>query len=91
MKIYGRGSSAQSSAPTDSWTSWSIGDSHHADFIQTCQDNPSFLCCIFLFPEVKTALKGKRFQDNEDMKKNVLVELNAILWRPLLTLSKKNF
>jgi hypothetical protein len=27
---------------------------------------------------VKTALKGKRFQDVEDIKKNVKAELNAI-------------
>jgi hypothetical protein len=36
------------------------------DFIQICQDNSSFLDCIFLFPKVNTALKGKRFQDVED-------------------------
>jgi hypothetical protein len=27
------------------------------DFIQTFQDNPNFLHCIFLFSKVKTALK----------------------------------
>jgi hypothetical protein len=27
---------------------------------------------------VKTALEGKRFQDVEDIKKNVTVELNAV-------------
>jgi hypothetical protein len=27
---------------------------------------------------VKTALKGKRFQDAEDIKKNVTAELNAL-------------
>jgi hypothetical protein len=34
---------------------------------------------LFLFPTVKTALKGKRFQDVEDIKKNVTAELNAVL------------
>jgi hypothetical protein len=32
---------------------------------------------FFLFPMVKTVLKGKRFQDVEDIKKNVTAELNA--------------
>jgi hypothetical protein len=34
------------------------------DFIQTYQDNHNFL-----FPQVKTTLKEKRFQDAEDIKK----------------------
>jgi hypothetical protein len=58
------------------------------DFVQTCQDNPSFLHCIFLFPKAKTVLKGKGFQDVEDFKKNVTAELTAILWRPLSTALK---
>jgi histone-lysine N-methyltransferase SETMAR len=33
---------------------------------------------FFLFPTVKTALKGKRFQNVEDIKKNVTAELNAL-------------
>jgi hypothetical protein len=33
---------------------------------------------FFLFPTVKTALKGKRFQDVEDIKKNVTAELTAV-------------
>jgi hypothetical protein len=36
-------------------------------FIQTCQDSPSFLDCNFIFSKVKTALKGKRLQDAEDI------------------------
>jgi hypothetical protein len=48
------------------------------DFVQTCQDNPSFLDCIFLFPKAKTALKGKGFQDVEDIKENVTAELKAV-------------
>jgi hypothetical protein len=48
------------------------------DTVQTCQDNLSFLDRIFLFPKVKTAFKGKRFQDDEDIKKKVMAELNAI-------------
>jgi hypothetical protein len=34
---------------------------------------------IFLLPTVKTILKGKTFQDVEDIKKNVTAELNAVL------------
>jgi hypothetical protein len=33
---------------------------------------------FFLFPTVKTSVKGKRFQDVEDIKKNVTAELNAV-------------
>jgi hypothetical protein len=33
---------------------------------------------FFLFPTVKTALKGKTFQDVEDIKKDVTAELNAV-------------
>jgi hypothetical protein len=33
---------------------------------------------IFLFPKVNTALKGKKFQDAVDIKKNVTVELKAV-------------
>jgi hypothetical protein len=33
---------------------------------------------IFLFPTVKTALKGEMFQDVEDIKKIVTAELNAV-------------
>jgi histone-lysine N-methyltransferase SETMAR len=33
---------------------------------------------FFHFPEVKSALEGKRFQDVEDIKKNVTPELNAL-------------
>jgi hypothetical protein len=33
---------------------------------------------FFLLPTVKTALKGKRFQDVEDIKKNEKAELNAV-------------
>jgi hypothetical protein len=38
---------------------------------------PVFLIA-FLFPKVTTALKGKRFQDAEDIKKNVTANLNAL-------------
>jgi histone-lysine N-methyltransferase SETMAR len=34
--------------------------------------------CFFLFPTMKTVLKGKMFQDVEDIKKNVTAELNAV-------------
>jgi transposase len=47
-------------------------------FIQTCQDSPNILACIFLFPKVRTALKGEGFQDAEDIKTNVTVEMNAV-------------
>jgi histone-lysine N-methyltransferase SETMAR len=33
---------------------------------------------FFLFPSVKTALQWKRFQDVEDIKKNVMAELNTV-------------
>jgi hypothetical protein len=33
---------------------------------------------FFLFPRVKTALKGKRFQDVEDIMKSLKAELNAV-------------
>jgi hypothetical protein len=36
-----------------------------------------FLVCIFLFPKVKTALKGNRLKDGKNIKKNVTAELNA--------------
>jgi hypothetical protein len=43
---------------------------------------------FFLYPTVKTALK-RRFQDVDDIKKNVMDELNTLfLWRPLLTVFK---
>jgi hypothetical protein len=32
----------------------------------------------FFFPTLKTALKVKKFQDVEDIKKNVMVELNTV-------------
>jgi hypothetical protein len=34
---------------------------------------------FFIFPTVKTALKIKRFQDIEDIKKNVTAKLNVFL------------
>jgi hypothetical protein len=49
------------------------------DYIQTCQDNPSFLDSIFLIRKLKSELKGNRFQDVEDIRKNVTGELNAVL------------
>jgi hypothetical protein len=48
------------------------------NFMQICQDSPRFICCIFLFPKVKTALKGKRFQDVEGIKIYLRVKLNAV-------------
>jgi hypothetical protein len=33
---------------------------------------------FWLFPEIKYALKGRRFQNNEDIQKNVMTELKAI-------------
>jgi hypothetical protein len=47
-------------------------------FIQTCQDNPSFRYCIFLFPNVKNALKGNGFQNVDDIKKNSMADLNTV-------------
>jgi hypothetical protein len=48
------------------------------DFIQTCQDNSNFTDCHVLSPKAKTALYGKRFQDDENRKKNVTAELNTV-------------
>jgi hypothetical protein len=31
-----------------------------------------------LYPKIKTALKGRRFQDTEDIQKNVMMALKAI-------------
>jgi histone-lysine N-methyltransferase SETMAR len=42
----------------------------------------------FLFSTVKTSIKGKRFQDVEDIKKNATAELNSVSWRPMLTVFK---
>jgi hypothetical protein len=45
----------------------SNGDTHHAKALSRLgQDNPKFLGCIFLFPKVKTALKGKMFQKTKE-------------------------
>jgi hypothetical protein len=48
-------------------------------FIQICEDNPSFLYCIFLFPTVKNAFKRKGLQGVDNIKKNVMAEMNALL------------
>jgi hypothetical protein len=46
---------------------------------------------FFLFPTVKTALKGKRFQDVESIKKNVTAELNAALLEAFADCFQKPF
>jgi histone-lysine N-methyltransferase SETMAR len=43
---------------------------------------------LFLFPTVKTALKGNRFQDVEDIKKKVTAELNSVPLEAFADLSK---
>jgi hypothetical protein len=43
-----------------------------------CSHNLMSVAC-FLFPKVKTALKGRRFQDIKDIQKNITTELNAVL------------
>lgn len=40
--------------------------------------SPDSISTFFLFRKVKTVLKGKRFQDAEDIKKNVTAELKAV-------------
>jgi hypothetical protein len=40
---------------------------------------------------VKTALKGKRFQDVEDIKKNVTAELNAVPMEAFADCFQKRF
>jgi hypothetical protein len=54
------------------------GDSHHAKSLSRLVKTIPIFCCIFLFPKVKTALKGKRFQDIKDIKKNMMAELKAV-------------
>jgi hypothetical protein len=51
------------------------------EFFQPCQDNPSFLDCIFIFCKMKTPLKGKRFQNVEDINKNVTAELKPVQFK----------
>jgi hypothetical protein len=46
---------------------------------------------FILFPTVKTALKGKKFQDAEDIKKNVTAELNAVPLESSADSFKKRF
>jgi len=35
-------------------------------------------CDVWLFPQLKTVLKGKRFEDIDTIKKNVMSTLNSI-------------
>jgi hypothetical protein len=44
---------------------------------------------LFLFHRVKTAFKGKRFQDVEDITKNLTAELNTFLRRTSLTVLRR--
>jgi hypothetical protein len=46
----------------------------HADLSRQFQ----FSLLHFVFPKMKTALKGKRVQDADDIKKNVTADLNAV-------------
>jgi hypothetical protein len=57
VKIYGRGRSAKSSSYRRADEQKQRRLASCQDFIQTCQDNPNFLYCIFLFPKIKTVLK----------------------------------
>jgi hypothetical protein len=79
MKICRTGRSAQNSSHTDSWTSITSRDTHHdkasSRLVKTI---PIFFIAYFLFPKVKTALKGKKFQDVEDIKKNMMSKLNIV-------------
>jgi hypothetical protein len=79
MKIYGTGRPARSSLHSDSPMSNRNGRRASCQvFNKTFQDNPSFIHCIFIFPKVKTALKGESFQDVEDIKENInALYLNA--------------
>jgi transposase len=45
----------------------------------------------FPFPKMKIALKGKRFQDVEDIKKNVTAKLNALLSETFSDCFQKRF
>jgi hypothetical protein len=52
--------------------------------IRCCEDKaPTLFSCsrtsgLFVFPMVKTSIKGKRFRDVEDIKKNETAKLNAV-------------
>jgi hypothetical protein len=78
MKIYRRRRSAQSSSHTDSRMSRSNGDSYHAKTSFRLVKIILFFLLHFLFPNMKTALKAKRFQDVENIKINVTAELKAV-------------
>jgi hypothetical protein len=76
-------------------------DGHKKRRLTSCQDlihnyhaNPSFLSFlywIFLFPKIKTTLKGKRFQDVENIKKKVTAELNTVPLEAFVDCSQKLF
>jgi hypothetical protein len=58
--------------------SWQILSKLGVSVIQTCQDNPSFLNWIFIFPRAKTASKAKRYQDVLNIERNLNAELNVL-------------
>jgi hypothetical protein len=64
--------------------SFRIGSEKISGQTRCCGDKPPTLppelapADIFLFPTMKTAVKGKTFQDAEDIKKTETAELNAV-------------
>jgi hypothetical protein len=71
MKIYGRGRSALSSSHTDSWMSRSNGDSHRAKTSSRLAKTIPVSLIAFSPSYGENCSQRKRFQDVEDIKKNV--------------------
>jgi hypothetical protein len=78
VKICGRGRSTRSSSHTDSRVNRSIGNSYHAKTSFRLVNKIQISWLHFLFPKVKSALKGKRSQDVEGIKENLTAEVNAV-------------
>jgi hypothetical protein len=64
-------------------TRLSLSSSFWPKILITEMEHPSYSPDLapsdfWLFPKIKSALKGRRFQDTEDIKKNVTMALKAI-------------
>jgi hypothetical protein len=88
MKIYGKGRSTRISSRRLTGKQKQRRLVSCQGVIQICQDNPTFLDCIFLFPKAKTAYKVKKSQNVEDITKTWRPNRTLSLWRPFLTVSK---
>jgi hypothetical protein len=86
MKIQGRGRSAQSSSHTDSHEHKQRRLASCQGFIQTCQDTPSFLDCIFPFPKAETSLKERGFRMLRALTETWWQNFKLFLQMPLLNI-----